>query len=126
MRAKITARHIPLSRYTRDLVNKVTEHLERFFRSLARVEWVLQPLYDEIEVRLRIHARSGIYHAHSSHKHIGEAVRAAAEAVERQRRRRKAVTLKEERRSTLSHVMMPQRKTQNENDLTPESFGWEI
>ncbi|GEM_PF-6006293 len=125
MQEAITVRHTTLSAYSKRLIARTTEHLEKFFRRVTRIEWVVDRVRGKVEVRLQVHARSGLYNARCRAERVSEAIHEAADTVERQRRRRKESLLTKKRRVTPAHLRPPAKKVKRDGDLTPESFGWE-
>ena len=95
----ITARSNELNPSTREKLSLVTEHLNRFFRRVLKVEWTIARESSSFEVHLHLHAVSGHFQARGRSHNMVEAIGHAAEAVERQRRRNKEMKLRRKRQS---------------------------
>lgn len=102
MTQAITTRSVALSAQSKRVLTSVTRHLEAFFRRVLRIEWTIDTSGRGIEVHLKVHARSGHYRAHCCVNDVDAGIRLAADRVERQRRRKKKIDLREKRRSILS------------------------
>lgn len=98
MTQTVTTKNVALSAHSKRLLNEVTEHLATFFRSVLRVEWSFDTYGHGYEVNLHVHARSGHYRASCRTDQVNEAIRLAADKVERQRRRRKEMDMRKRRR----------------------------
>lgn len=91
---EVTSRNHTLTPYAHSMISGYTLQLERFFKRLYRVRWILEKGKDGLSARLDVHAQSGQYRASSPGVSVREAVHGAADLVERQRRRRKRITQK--------------------------------
>lgn len=121
----VTTRNIALSAHSKRVINSEIEHLETFFRSVLRVEWVLDTSGHSVEVHLHVHARSGHYRASCQADQVAEAIRLAADKVERQRRRKKAIGLRMKRRPDFSPMARPARTSKRGENLESVSHDWE-
>jgi ribosome-associated translation inhibitor RaiA len=125
MTQTVTTRNVTLSAHSKRVLNSVTEHLETFFRSVLRVEWALSTSGHSVEVHLHVHARSGHYRAHCRVDQVSEGIRLAADRVERQRRRKKAIGLRKKRQPTLSPAARPARTSKRGKNVESVSQDWE-
>jgi ribosome-associated translation inhibitor RaiA len=79
-------------------LDRARTEIEKLFRGLVSVEWVLESEGSATEVACRVHARSAYYRATARGHDVKQAIQEVVGRLEAQKRRRKSTLLSRRRR----------------------------
>jgi ribosome-associated translation inhibitor RaiA len=123
MIVEVSSKRMSISPPSMDLINLYTGRLDRYFRRIYSVRWMLEPFQKSVTATLDVHARSGNYRASADGATVREVLVSACDLVERQRRHRKK-SFKRSRHAASTQSRENQQNGKPVNDeVVAENFG---
>jgi ribosomal subunit interface protein len=119
----ITAKHVNLSRSSKDVIAEYLDHMKRYFRRVYSIRLTLEGAAIEIRTSLQVHARSGDYRTTVTGSTIRDVMINACENIERQRRRRKRMVRRSRRHESEFSAIGDELSPNTMPDLSPDDFG---
>ena len=89
MNVTMVFRDVAGSERLRESIRERSEHLDRYFQAIQHVEWDFKRAGDDVELRCRLHSKSGFYRAQARAERASRALDEVLEKLLKQRRRAK-------------------------------------